>query len=251
VEAGIETARVSWILNPPAAGRQFEYWSIKVTVKKGGVIIRAGDGSTDTFLSGEKMSGPYFIGRLNDGRTLEADTLYQVELAGMVKLTQATGVWCSPTVINFRTSAAGTIAQTFLLTLESGVAGGKPGINFVAMPFAGPWYPYRSDGVTKIGFTYGGSTKYEIRNALDLVLAIDGAARGTGIPRNVVSTFGEWDKRSGEQKDAGVLIPANDPFHEPAYSELQSKILRQGEGYQVYLTEPAKLELVIKNTPTP
>jgi hypothetical protein len=147
---------------------------------------------------------------------------------------------------------AGGGPQTFLLTLESGVAGGKPGINFIAMPFAGPWYAYRSDGTTKVLFDplRGGPTTNEVKTAGDMVLAINVAA-----PGNVVSTFGKWDNRPAEQRDAGVLIVGRDPYVEPARTDLEAitLTLKQGEGYQVYITPVGGITLpvtlMIKNTP--
>jgi len=113
--------------------------------------------------------------------------------------------------------------KTAVLTLEGQTPAG-PGINFIALPFGSPWYANGTLLVT----------------ALDLVKAFNLAANNT----NVVSTFVRWNNST--QKDERVLIPDNDPDRA---ASLGSIFLRQGEGYQVYLTGTNKVELLIRNKP--
>lgn len=134
--------------------------------------------------------------------------------------------FCDPWATTADYTIAGSPSElSYLLTLESGLPG-KPGINFIAMPFPKPWYAYKEDG-TQL------QNGLEITNALQLVQAVN-EAKGP----NIVSTFGYWD--AVNQADAGVIIPDKDPTKANLGFNLE-----QGVGYQLYVTQPVKL--VIKN----
>lgn len=225
IEAGYETAKAEM-----SYSGDYEYSGVDIAVwdyEKNNSI------GTTTSLGGKPTD--YKIGELVDGRKLETDAngkKYKFQIQGKVDGVDPSD-WAT---MDFNTKGLGAAGpQTFTLTLESGVPG-KPGINFFAMPFAGPWYVYKEDG-SKI--LHDGTTN-EVTNAYHLIKAIN-VAKGS----KVVSTFGKWDKTN--QSDAGVLIANNDPDSDPAKSALQNISLQQGEGYQVYVTQ--KVTLVIKNTP--
>jgi hypothetical protein len=140
-------------------------------------------------------------------------------------------------------SGGGTAA----LTLESAAPAG-PGMNFISMPFDGPWYAFGADGTTPLNV--GLNDTNQITNAFHLVRVINAAARAQGTAGDVVSTFGTWDP--GTQKADGVLISNYDAGSvQPA---LENIILKPVTGYQAYLGDisviPArKISFVIKSTP--
>lgn len=138
--------------------------------------------------------------------------------------------------------SSGTVAPvSFTLNFNTGADNSQLNLNFFALPFApdagGKWYA-------------PDNAKYkEISTAYDLVKAINEANGNV----NLVSTFGKWDSTPSVQKDAGVLILDNNPDNtakEPGQTKdvktrLQELPLQQGEGYQVYVTQPGSL--TIKN----
>ena len=244
VVAGYETGKANWDLNDAMDGTGFEYSWVWLRVLKGDrtPVVRyfmyEGAPADETVTTKGKIT-EYAFGQLVDGRTLETDAdgqPYYFQVNGIVDGSPLhESGWTEGA---FTTLPAGAGGAPFTLTLESGVAAGKPGINSFSLPFTGPWY----DG-----------TGASLITADDLVRAINRAAGG----RNVVTSFGYWDRAAGEQKLKGVMIsyPGGTLTETPTETglALSGMALKQGEGYQVYLGDLSstgnKVELVIKNTP--
>jgi hypothetical protein len=135
--------------------------------------------------------------------------------------------------ITIKDSSGTPAPVSFTLTFNTGDENSQLSLNFFALPFApdanGKWY------------APGNTTNKEIKTAYDLVRAINEANGKV----NIVSTFGKWDSAPSAQKDAGVLLPGNDPA--PVKADLEKIVLKQGEGYQLYVTQPGSIN--IKNKP--
>jgi hypothetical protein len=201
-----------------------------------GAVVIAGDTNSTSFslspASALQFGRTYYVGVY--ARNYFADGPYTV---------------ADPPVV---ISEIGETPQSFTLTLESGTPA-KPGINFFAMPFAGPWYAFQADRTTPVTFTnYGGVSTNQVVRVYDLAKAVNRLAGG-----NVVSTFGKWNSDPAVQKDVGILVLGTNPDStatEPGQTQnvttrLKNLALKQGEGYQIYSNAGRSLTLVIKNTP--
>jgi hypothetical protein len=120
---------------------------------------------------------------------------------------------------------------SWILTIESRVAAGGHGINHFSLPFAGPWFVYKEDGVTLLG---------EVATAYDLVKAIDSAAGS-----NIVSTFTRWVGANSTPNETGVIITDSNPDAAEAADALRAIALDNGTAFELYASQPVKV--VIKN----
>lgn len=216
ISAGFETAKVGSLIYSP----DYNYSAISIEVV-----------GTALGITSHKKINEYAIGGYVDGRVLESGQTYTFKVKGVVDgINPELSSWGEKSF----TMKIGAGPQSYVLTFEAG-ADGKPGINFFSMPVPpaenGKWYAE----------TLAGEALGEVSNAYQLVTAINSAA---GAGQKVVSTFGRWDNRPSEQRDSGVLIPNNNP--EQVRSILENISLKQGEGYQLYVTK--RVSLLIKNT---
>jgi hypothetical protein len=236
-EPGFETAKIEWTFNSTTPPNNFTYdggFELEVSTQSGaGFVANRLGGVTAIVTKTSPMS--YVIGELIDNRKLEPAKTYYFRMRGIVKKYVQPHLY-SDYVNDSFTMKSGGGPQTFILTLESQDLNTPPGpgINNFAMPFApdsaGKWYAPNN------------TTYKEITTAYSLVKAINEAA----LNQNVVSTFGYWDRKT--QKVVGVMIPNNNPEDATAKASLQNINLIQSEGYQVYITNTQKVELLIKNT---
>lgn len=261
--SGYETGKANWDLHDEIDGSGFEYSWVRLRVLKGDrtpvtrYYMYEGAPADETLTTKGKIK-EYAFGQLVDGRTLETDAdgqPYYFQVMGVVDGSPLhESAWTEGA---FTTLPAGAGAAPFTLTLESGVATGKPGINSFSMPFppdpSGRWWLFKTDGSKLLDLGTTGTN--EVVNAGDLLVSINNAAGGT-----VVTSFGMW-KRDLQVLDGTMITYSGDnPWdvdRGPAM-DLVSRVgnLKVGEGYQVYIGKkrdgsnpPARIELVIKNTP--
>jgi hypothetical protein len=151
--------------------------------------------------------------------------------------------WSNPVTYQIGSNVNPT--NSYTLNLQSGVPSGKPGINFIAIPFLSPWYVYKADGITPINVS-GDSN--ELTTARNLVDAINANAGPTKNGAGIVKSFGRWEPTA--QEDRGIMITyqiGGTMVQTPVKvgDSLENISLAPGVGFQVYVSAPTTI--VIKN----
>jgi hypothetical protein len=199
-------------------------------------IVKEGDtGTVTTVMSGTPLTGPSLINQSSGtftatGEYFQAGETYTLTAWNRNWFTSDDSATKKLTTSwTLLGASAYAVPQVFTLEVKSLVDDGTgAGINFFSMPFAAPWYVYKSGGTTYVG---------SIESAYDVVLvlrAIDASAKA--------SHFSTWDN-SGQMLEKVIIPSTLDSATEAA---LRAIPLEQGHGYQVYV--PKDVTLVIKNT---
>lgn len=130
VQAGFETAKVTWTLSS-----DYDYSSIELTVRKtsDGSIVYATGNTSPTVLSGRTTS--YALGELVDGRVLMPGTEYQVNLQAKVKAKADNSKYYTsiPAAISFTTLSGVGGAQKKVYDLRIQLNQAQPGNNEVQL----------------------------------------------------------------------------------------------------------------------
>lgn len=240
INVGYESAKVLSLTYDP----DYLYSSVMIQVTPASPDITTPSGLPSSYAMGEYV----------DGRVLLSGQTYAFRIKGTAAgVDPALSAWGERSF----TMLSGGGAQSFVLTLESKVAAGGSGLNSFSLPFlpdaAGRWWTFKTDG-TPLYVPGTSPPTNEVKGFASLVTHINAAAGG-----GYISSFGRW--RRDLQQLEGVMIGyfgtgANQLGSGSAIALNALGNLKAGDGYQVYIGKrsdganpPAKIELVIKNTP--